>query len=81
MAEETWKIDVDEMTLNDLEALQKGMVDRRNAAEIKQLLGRLVTNKTAEEIGSIPLRELRVRLDHLSQTIDELSIPKENATP
>lgn len=81
MAEDTWEIDVEQLTLNDLEMLQKGALVRSDATTLKDLLGRLVTNKTAEEIGAIPLRQLLKHLEQIGRTVDELAIPKENATP
>jgi hypothetical protein len=79
--EDTWEIDVQEMTLDDLEMLQAGIVNTSNAGEIKQFLGHLVTNKTPEEIGKVRLRDLHQQLVRIGQIIDELAVPKENATP
>ena len=81
MTDDVWEIDVDEMTLDDLEVLEQGIGPGSSVAQVKAVLGRLVTNKTPEEIGKIPLRDLRRHLDKLGQTVAELAIPKESATP
>ena len=81
MVEDVWEIEVDELTLDDLEVLEQGLGPGSSVPKVKELLGRLVTNKTSEEIGKIPLRELRRHLDTLADTIAELSVPKESATP
>ena len=81
MVEDVWEIDVDEMTLDDLEVLEQGLAPGSSVSRMKEVLGRLVTNKTTEEIGKIPMRELRRHIDTLANTIAELSVPKENATP
>jgi len=81
MASDAWEIDIEQLTLDDLEILEKGIGPGASAKQIKQTLGRLITNKTAKDIGKIPLKELNKRIAALSQTIQELSVPKESATP
>jgi hypothetical protein len=81
MAEvEAWEIDVQMLTLNDLIALEEADVNK-SARQVRDLLGRLVTNKTAEEIGQIPFSELDQHLAQVRRTIEELAIPKESTTP
>jgi len=78
--EEIWEIDLDEVTLNDLILLEGGAKGLKKPSEVRDLLGRLVKNKTAEEIGALPLRELWKHLDLVGKAI-EGAIPKENDTP
>lgn len=79
MAEE-WEIDVLSLTLNDLVALEGASITK-NAREVRDLLGRLVQNKTAEEIGSLSISELNERLEAIGKTINALAVPKESTTP
>ena len=81
MTEETWEIDVLEMTLDDLEILQGWGGDSANITEVKEALGRLVVNKTAADIGKLTLRELNANLDAVLANVEELAVPKENDTP
>lgn len=78
---EAWEIDVLEMTLDDLEILQKGLEPGVQITQLKEALGRLVVNKTTEEIGMLTLRELGDRLDAVTVQVEELAVPKENGTP
>jgi len=77
---ETWEIDVDKVTLNDLILLEEGSKSLEKAREVRDLLGRLVKNKTPEEIGEIPLGELWKHLDAVGEAIKD-TIPKANDTP
>jgi len=77
---ETWEIDVDQVTLNDLVLLEQGSKSLERASEIRALLGRLVKNKTAEEIGDVPLGELWGHLDAIGEAIKD-TVPKVNDTP
>lgn len=77
---EVWEIDLDQVTLNDLVLLEKGMEGLRKPSEVRDLLGRLVKNKTAEEIGEIPLSELWGHLDTVTEAIKE-TVSKTNDTP
>jgi hypothetical protein len=84
---DTWEIDPTQWVLDDVIAVQEAgeALKAGGAAGLKQIravLGRLVTNKTEEEIGRTPLTDLSQRLDELSEAIDELmSTPKASATP
>ncbi len=82
MAKETWEIELSEVTLDDvitLEGMSSGLI---SCKEIKTFLGRLVSNKTEEDIGQIPLPELREHLTAVGIAVKEaVAIPKESATP
>ena len=82
MEEDVWElVDIETLSLNDLEVLEGGVGRGRTASQLKAVLGRLVSNKTPEEIGNYSLRELNEHLAKLQAAISELAIPKENATP
>jgi len=84
MAKEDWEIDVLELTLDDFEVLQAcagGIPADMPISQIKETLGRMVTNRTAEEIGKTPLRELNRQLERLNELVEELAVPKANDTP
>lgn len=82
---EVWEVDFDRVTLNDLIILEEGAAafsrgDFENVRKVRDLLGRLVVNKTAEEIGEIPLGELWECLEAVSEGIKG-TVPKETDTP
>lgn len=82
---EVWEIDFDRVTLNDLIVLEEGAAefsksDFKNVRSVRDLLGRLVVNKTAEEIGDVPLGELWECLEAVSEGIKGV-VPKTNDTP
>ena len=77
---ETWEIDVDQVTLDDLILLEGGEQGLEKASELRELLGRLVTNRSAKQIGKIPLGELWKHLDTLGEAIKD-TIPKSSDTP
>jgi len=79
--EETWEIDPLELMLDDLEILQQGFGPGSDVSKLKQVLGRLVVNKTAEELGTITLRRLNECLEVALKEIEELAVPKESGTP
>jgi len=79
--EETWEIDPLELMLDDLEILQQGFSPGSDVSKLKQVLGRLVVNKTAEELGAITLRRLNEYLEVALKEIEEMAVPKENGTP
>jgi hypothetical protein len=76
-----WEVDPLEMTLNDLEILQKGFGPGSDISKLKEILGRLVTNKTAEEIGALSLRQLNDCLDAAMKQVEGLAVPKATDTP
>jgi len=80
MKKETWEVDISEVTLNDLILLEEGAQSLTKAKEIRDLLGRLVKNKSAEEIGQLPLSELWEHLDAIGEAIKD-TVPKPNDTP
>ena len=77
---ETWEIDISEVTLNDLILLEEGAQSLTKARELRELLGRLVKNKSAKQIGKLPLGELWKHLDAIGKAIKD-TIPKANDTP
>jgi len=77
---DTWEIDVEKLTLNDLILLEEGGKSLERARDVREVLGRLVTNKTAEEIGEIPLGELWEHLEAVSEAIKD-TVPKSSGTP
>jgi len=77
---ETWEIDIDEVTLDDLILLEEGSKSLAKASELRELLGRLVKNKSAKQIGKIPLAKLWKHIDTIGEAIKD-TIPKENDTP
>jgi len=79
--EETWEIDPLELMLDDLEILQQGFGPGSDISKLKQVLGRLVVNKTAEELGATTLRQLNECLEAAKQEVEELAVPKANGTP
>jgi len=81
MAKEVWKIDVLELTLDDLEILQGWGGPEANITEVKEALGRLVVNRTVEEIGKLTLRDLNENLDAVLSQVEELAVPKASETP
>lgn len=85
MAEEVWEIDFEQATLNDLIILEEGAAafgkgDFGAAKGVRDLLGRLIVGKTAEDIGNIPLGTLWKLLDSVSVGIKDI-VPKANDTP
>jgi len=76
-----WEVDPLEMTLNDLEILQKGFGPGSDISKLKEILGRLVTNRTAEEIGSLSLRQLNECLETALKEVEGLAVPKLTDTP
>jgi len=78
---ETWEIDPLELTLDDLEILQQGFGPGSDISKLKEVLGRLVVNKTAEELGAITLRQLNECLEAAKQEVEEMAVPKANGTP
>lgn len=82
MVEEKWEVDAERLTLDDLILLEEAGEGRMKMRELRDLIARLVTNKTAEEIGKLPLVELRTRIDELGEAISEMMrLPKSNDTP
>jgi hypothetical protein len=79
--EEKWEIDPLEMTLNDLELLQKGFGPGSDISKLKDILGRMVTNKTAEEIGALTLRQLNEFMEAAMKEVEEMAVPKATGTP
>ncbi len=79
--EQLWEIDPLELTLDDLEILQKGFGPGSDISKLKQVLGRLVTNKTAEEIGELSLRALNHCLETAMKEVETLAVPKAIDTP
>jgi len=77
---ETWEIDLDSVTLDDLILLEEGSKSLKKASELRELLGRLVKNKSAKQIGKLPLGELWKHIDTIGDVIKDM-IPKENDTP
>jgi hypothetical protein len=76
-----WEIDPLEMTLNDLEVLQQDFGPGSDISVLKEILGRLVTNKTAEEIGSLSLRQLNDCLEAAMKEVEQMAVPKATDTP
>jgi len=76
---DTWEIDVEKLTLNDLILLEEGGKSLERARDVREVLGRLVTNRTAEEIGEIPLGELWKHLDEVGKAIKDV-VPKPSDT-
>ncbi len=84
MAKEDWEIDFLELTLDDLEVLQScagGIPPGMAIATIKETLGRLVANRSADQIGKTPLKELNRQFELLNQQLEEMAVPKETDTP
>ena len=79
--EDAWEIDVLEMTLDDLEILQGFGGPEVSITEVKEALGRLVVNRTAEDIGKLTLKKLNEHLDAVLTRVDELAVPKVSDTP
>lgn len=80
--EDAWEIDIETLTVNDVITLEdagRGGIDSFRQA--RDILGRLVVNRTPEQIGELTLSELKEHLDRLGEIIQELSIPKKNDTP
>lgn len=77
---ETWEVDIDKVTLDDLILLEEGAQSLAKASELRELLGRLVKNRTAKQIGKLPLGELWKHLDAIGEAIFD-TIPKANDTP
>jgi len=82
---EIWEIDFDQVTLNDLIILEEGAAafskgEFGASRKVRDLLGRLVMNKTTEEIGAIPLGELWECLDTVGEGIRS-AVPKASDTP
>ena len=78
---ETWEIDPLELTLDDLETLQQGFGPGSDISKLKEVLGRLVVNKTAEELGTVTLRQLNECLEAAKQEVEEMAVPKASGTP
>ena len=55
---ETWEVDPSEVSLDDIIMLERMESGSTSASEIKTFLGRLVSNKTEDEIGQICLPDL-----------------------
>ena len=82
---EVWEVDFDKVTLNDLIILEEGAAafskgEFGASRKVRDLLGRLVMNRTAEEIGELPLGELWECLDSIGEAIKD-TVPKVNDTP
>lgn len=79
---EVWELDVDAICLDDMIALQEGSLTKENLRQFKEILGRLISNKTEEEIGKMPLRDLKTGMDSVTAKITEMmTVPKANDTP
>ncbi|HUV74814.1 MAG TPA: hypothetical protein VMW79_10930 [Anaerolineae bacterium] len=80
MAEDTWEIDGNSLTLDEYIVLsQNPAVD---PAESKRVLGKLVTNKTAEELGrDYTWKEINSRIRSAIRAVDESAVPKLTDTP
>lgn len=81
MAEETWEIDPLQMSLRDLKVLQEGFGPDMDVSKVEAILGRLVTNRTAEEIGNLPLGELTRCMEVAMAEVENVAVPKANDTP
>ena len=80
MAEDTWEIDPNELTLDEyIVLMQNPAVD---PAESKRVFGKLVTNKTAEELGrDYTWKEINSRIRSAIRAVDESAVPKLTDTP
>ena len=84
MDENDWEIDPLELTLDDFEVLmacEQGIGTGVSIAVVKEVLGRLVVNRTAEEIGKSTIRELHEQLEKIKQVMQELAVPKASDAP
>jgi len=82
---EVWEIDFDQVTLNDLIILEEGAAaftrgEVGASRKVRDLLGRIVKNKTTKDIGDLPLGELWECLDLVGEGIKS-AVPKANDTP
>ena len=78
---DVWEIDPLEMTLDDLGVLQQGFGPGSDITQLKGVLGRLVVNKTADELGQLTLRQLNECLEAAKQEVEGLAVPKASDTP
>ena len=81
MAEDTWEIDPLAMSLDDYIVLDRGLGVGCNPQHLKETLGRLVSNKTEEEIGALSMRDLNVALDSALKAFKAAALPKVTDTP
>ena len=82
MAErETWEIDPEGISLDDYIVLERGFGKGSDTAELKRVFALLVTNRTEQEIGALPLRDLNEALDKAMEAFRELAVPKAPDTP
>lgn len=79
--EEKWEIDPLELTLNDLEILQQGFGPGSDISKLKEVLGHLVVNKSAEEIAELTLRQLNEFFEVAMKEVEELAVPKPTDMP
>jgi len=78
---ETWEIDPLAMSIRDYIVLARGTGPGWNPEELRETLGRLVTNKTEEEIEVLSIRDLNTALAGALEAFQDLAFPKKNATP
>ena len=82
MGKKAWEADLDKVSLNDLILFEEQAEGITKPREVKEALDRLITNRTAEEIGVLSLAELGTHLDALIKSIKEAAEgPKETTTP
>ena len=80
MAEDTWIIDPDALTLDEYLILDQG--PHMEPEKIKRVLGKFVVNKTEEELGrDYTWGELRKHLATARKALEEDAVPKEIDTP
>ena len=68
--EEGWDIDLSQLGPDDLKVLRRGFGPGGDIPRCKEVLGRLVVNRTAEGIGKMPLRELMRGLESINDRLD-----------
>lgn len=79
--EEVWEVDLDRLTVDDVVELEEAGSGAATMRRVREILGRLVSNKTEEEIGKTSIAELRRQLDLMRGTIGDLAVPKESDAP
>lgn len=81
MSKDRWEIDINQLTLDDLillEEADQGMAGKSGA--IKELLGRLLVNRSADEVGKLTLPELADLVTHIGKAVEESALPKATNT-
>ena len=78
---EAWEIDLEQLSVDDVIELEGAAAGQASMGRVRELLGRLVSNRTEEEIGQTSIAELKRQMDRIGQLIEEIGIPKESGEP